>query len=356
MTVRGKKPRICLIYMGGTIGMQKDSASGALRPSEDPKAILKIVPELGETTDFEFVELMNKDSSNITPADWTAIAQNIYSRRNDGFDGFVIVHGTDTMHFSASAVALALGGNLNFPVVFTGAQTPYSIQHGDARTNLLRAFKAAASDIAEVAICFGDYVFRGCRALKKDERRFDAFASPAYPPLAFITEEIVVSGAAKKREDKTGEIDFKPNFAAGIFQTSLIPGLEPEFLYKLLKSGAGCRGIVLQSFGAGNVPNKGAYSLIDFIEKSTESGIPVLITSQFPANSALSNYETGTDAVNAGAIHTGNMTAACASAKFRWALAQVEKIDGGAKRFAELRRIMDTPYIGEMDSEVTLKR
>jgi len=346
---RGKKPNICLIYTGGTIGMHRD-VEGTLHPPKDPMSFLKIAPELSEMAEFEFVNLMNKDSTNMNPDDWKKIAEEVYNRRNDKFDGFVVAHGTDTMHFSASAVAFALGENLKFPVVFTGAQTAPDVQHGDARVNLLRAFKVAAMDIAEVVICFGDYVFRGCRAQKKDERRFDAFESPAYFPLAYITEEIIVSNLAMKKKDKIGEINFKPDFASDILQLSLIPGLEPELLFKLLDGGVNCRGVVLQSFGAGNVPNEKPYSLTDFIEKATENGTPVLITSQFPANATLHTaYEPGRAAIKAGAIPTGNMTSACATAKFRWVLAQVDKIDNREKRLAEIREMMDTPYIGEFD-------
>jgi len=342
-----KKPKICLIYTGGTIGMYRSPENGVLYPSKEPKSLLKIVPELNGTVDF--VNLMNKDSSNVNPSDWTDIATEIYNRRNAGFSGFVIAHGTDTMHFSASAVAFALGRNLNFPVVFTGAQTISDVQHGDARINLLRAFKVAGTDIAEVVICFGDYVFRGCRSQKKDERRFDAFSSPAYPPLAYIAENIIDCNLAMKRSDKNGDIDFKPKFASGIFQVSLIPGLEPEFLFKLLDD-VKCKGVILQSFGAGNVPNEEPYSLIDFIKESTKRGIPVLITSQFLANATLNtSYEPGVAAIEAGAIPTANMTFACAAVKFRWVLAQVESINDKEKKLEEVRRMINFDYVGELD-------
>ena len=294
-------PRICLIYTGGTIGMERDKA-GILRPPEDPRAFLKIAPEIEDIAGFDFVPLMSKDSTNIIPNDWTEMAKAIYERKNDGYDGFVIAHGTDTMYFSASAVAFALGQNLRIPVVFTGAQTAPDIQHGDARINLLRAFKVAIADIAEVVICFDEYVFRGCRAQKKDERRFDAFESPALFPLAYITEEILVTELAMRRNDKSNRADIKlkPYFAPNIFQVSLIPGLEPELLTGLLENDE-CNGIVLQSFGAGNVPNHGKYSWTRFIEKARKSGKPILITSQFPANATLHTaYEPGRAAVDAG--------------------------------------------------------
>ena len=329
--------------------MQRGS-DGTLRPPKNEKSFLNVAPELDKLAKFDFVPLLNKDSTNMNPGDWTAIATAIFERRNNGYDGFVVAHGTDTMHFSATAVAFALGENLDFPVVFTGAQTAPDVQHGDARVNLLRAFKVAASDIAEVVICFGEYVFRGCRAQKKDERRFDAFESPAYFPLAYITEEILISPWAYRRASKDGLAEFQSEFAPGIIQVSLIPGLEPELLCRLIDYER-CQGIILQSFGAGNVPNEDKYSLTAFIKKSTESGKPVLIASQFPANATLHTaYEPGKTAINAGAIPTGNMTSACAMVKFRWVLAQVNKMKlNKENKLKQIKELMNKKSIGEMD-------
>ena len=327
---------------------------GTLKPPEDPDSFLRVAPELKDLSEFDFVPLLGKgkDSTNMIPEDWTTIATAIYERREQGYDGFVVAHGTDTMHFSASAVAFALGSELNFPVVFTGSQTTPDVQHGDARVNLLRAFKVAAADIAEVVISFGEYVFRGCRSQKKDERRFDAFESPAFFRLAYITEEIIVSPWATQRSSRNGKIDFKPKFAPGVFQVSLIPGLEPELLDGLVQNPK-CQGIILQSFGAGNVPNQEPYSLEGFIKKACEEGKPVLIASQFPANATLHTaYEPGKAAIAAGAIPTGNMTSACAMVKFRWVLAQVNQMILYPKKQKKLERIkemMNETYIGEMD-------
>jgi L-asparaginase type I len=353
---RLKKPRICLIYTGGTIGMRR-LPNGVLRSPEDPTTFLKISPEMSEIVNFDFVPLMTKDSTNINPNDWTVIAKAIYERRHDGYDGFLVAHGTDTMHFSASAVAFSLGKNLNFPVVFTGAQTIPEIHHGDARVNLLRACKVAGTtDIAEVVISFGDYVFRGCRAQKKDERRFDAFESPACPPLAFITEEIIPHAWAKSKNLATDREDIvlESEFSPGVLQVSLIPGLEPEMLLPTIESGI-CKGIILQSFGAGNVPNREPYSFMEFIQHAKQLNIPTIITSQFPANATLhTSYEPGRDAIAAGAIPTGNMTASCAAAKFRWVLAKVDKMIASKeidqnKKIPKVNEIMQTVFINEMD-------
>ncbi len=303
-----KKPRVCLIYTGGTIGMIEEhtEVGVVLVPPEDPDQFLQVAPELKSLYDFTFEPLMSKDSTNMTPSDWSMIAKAVYSRRHDGFDGFVIAHGTDTMHFSASAVAFALGENLNFPVVFTGAQTIPGVPHGDARINLLRAFKACTTPLAEVVIAFGDYLFRGCRAQKKDERRFDAFESPAAFPLANVTEEIVLSPHTRRRENGRDDIKLRNTFASHIIQISLIPGLEPNLFDPVLRSGL-CEGVILQSFGAGNVPNENGFSFSGFIAEATQRGIPVIITSQFPANATLhTKYKPGRDAVNVGAIPTAN--------------------------------------------------
>lgn len=223
--------KICIIFTGGTIGMVRDD-KGTLRPPRSPNSFLtEVAPELGEIVGIDFFVLMNVDSTNIVPAHWTLMAKAVYARRNEGYKEFVIVHGTDTMHFSASAMAFALGPQLNFPVVFTGAQTTPDVQHGDARINLIRAAKVAQEDIAEVVISFSDYVYRACRTQKKDERRFDAFESPALYPIADITGSILIHpGARKLNHNEAGDIDLRPDFAEGILQVNLIPGLKPAML------------------------------------------------------------------------------------------------------------------------------
>lgn len=348
------KNKICLIYTGGTIGMVRDN-EGVLRPPCDPQDFLNVAPELGEIVEFDFIDLMNLDSTNLVPNDWTAMAKAVYERRNEGYSGFVIAHGTDTMHFSASALAFALGPKLNFPVVFTGAQTTPDVAHGDARINLIRAAKVAQENIAEVTISFGDYVFRACRTQKKDEKRFDAFESPALYPIADITERIIVHPIARKiGHEEAGEIEICPDFADGILQINLIPGLKPEMLKPVLEQDQ-CQGIVLQSFGAGNVPDEGEYAFGDLIRFATSRNKPVIITSQFPANSTLeTHYGPGVAAVAAGAIPTGNMTSAAATVKFRWVLARVnheltEKKLSLADKLARIKQLMEDIYILEME-------
>jgi len=356
--VRKLRNRICLIYTGGTIGMIQRKIRGEiiLQPAENPEEFLrylKAVDEVRAIADLDLVPLMNKDSTNMVPADWTKMAIAVHDRLDEGYTGFVIAHGTDTMHFSASALAFAFGRNLHVPIVFTGAQTIPDVAHGDARVNLLRAVRTACENVAEVVVSFGDYVFRGCRVQKKDERRFDAFESPAEFPLGYITEEIVLGNTVKQRPKHPKPIKFKPNFAGGIVQFSLIPGLKPGVLLRILEQRS-CLGVVLQSFGAGNVPNQANYSFKNFIERAVQLNKPVVIASQFPANSTLdSHYQPGVEAVKSGAIPTGNMTNAAATVKFRWVLYQVvEDIKSGKlhrkDKLSMIAKMMNVPYVGEV--------
>ena len=347
-----EKPKICLIYTGGTIGMT-EKKNGTLAPPEHPEDFLKVAPELEDYINFDFVPLMNKDSTNMIPDDWVKMAKAVYDRRNAGYAGFVIAHGTDTMHFSSSALSFALGENLNFPVVFTGAQTIPAVKYGDARVNILRACNLATMDLAEVVICFGDYVFRGCRAQKKDEKKFDAFESPAYFPIGYISGKIELTPLAKTKR-KVYDIVFKPDFEKGISLVNLIPGLEPELIRPSIEMEQ-CNGLILQSFGAGNVPHEDKLSFIPLIEEAVELNKPVIITSQFPGHSTLgTEYEAGIIAHKAGAIPTGNMTSTAAVVKFRWVLAEVLKeIESGGldlhKKIERVRDLINTPYVGEMD-------
>lgn len=354
-----EKPRICLIYTGGTIGMKM--VDDVLRPPDNPDDFLKVAPELDKIVDFEFVTLknedgtpLNKDSTDIIPGDWAGMARAVYDRRLKGFDGFVIAHGTDTMHFSASALAFSFGPNLNFPIVFTGAQTIPMVAHGDARVNLVRACKVAGEDLAEVVICFDDYIFRGCRCQKKDEKRLDAFESPGYFPIGYIGASIELTPLAKKKDKRPGPLDYLPYFEEGVFIVSLIPGLEPDLVYPIIELDK-CKGVILQSFGAGNVPQWRDFSFIPLIKKATELGKPVVIASQFPGHSALdTSYVGGVKAHEAGGIPSGNMTSAAAVVKLRWALARVLKSikEGWTQpedKVSEVRQIMQRPYVGEMD-------
>lgn len=337
---KGKK--ICVINTGGTIGMvERNGKVVAPKDAQEFKDYFKSLGDIAEVV--EFFNLFTRDSINVFPDQWVTIAKYIYNRRHDGFDGFVVAHGTDTMAYSASAVAFALGPQLRFPVVFTGAQTTPDVAYGDAHVNLYRACEVAQKEIPEVVISFGNFVYRAVRAQKKDDRRFDGFESPTYPPLAEITGEITVRQELLRRlPEEVEDINLKAQFETSILIVAQFPGLEPGFFEHLLRGGVGrqgCRGIIVQTLGAGNVASEPPYSFIPFVQRAYRQGIPVIVTSQYPPDPGTHTKYTPAEApITAGAIHAGNMTLAAAVAKFRWVLADVFRRKGWSRMSPEGKR------------------
>ncbi len=341
------KPKVAILGFGGTIAMVP-SSSGVLKPAKGVEEILAIVPSLKEMADVSFQELECLDSTNINPNHWKKLAHYIY-KIHDKVDGIIVTHGTDTMAYTSSAVALALGRGLKIPVVFTGSQLPLIAYGTDARFNLENSMKtvlqASKEKIAEVMIVFSDHVLRAVRAIKTSEARFSAFDSPAFPPLARIDAIGIhfIPEALKKRKDFP--LNLKTNFHRGILAIDLVPGFEPQLLREILKSGK-CSGVLLKSLGAGNVPSEGEYSLLPIIQEVVQNyKIPVLVATKFIGGKAhMDIYEPGKLAREAGTIPTGDMTDVMAQVKFMWALAQ------GYRSKKTLEKIIYTNLIGEITS------
>lgn len=352
--------KLCIINTGGTIGMF-EQPDGSVRPPKDQREFLKRYHQITELADTAFVPLFNLDSVNVFPPQWAAIAQAIYDRSNEGYAGFVVAHGTDTMAFTASAVAFALGKTLPFPVVFTGSQTTADVPHGDALSNLYRACMVALEPIPEVVISFGEYVFRAVRAQKKAEERFDAFESLNYPPLAYIGETVEVRSEFIRPLPDEAEA-FTPAIAfqeEGILLLYQYPGLDPVFFLDNLdtetEGDRHCRGVVIQTSGAGNVSSQIPFSYVPFLEKAQKLGIPVVITSQFPTRrSADPRFQTASWPLKAGAIPVGNMTAPAAVTKFHWVLGQLQtELDELPKEYInKVRDMMQKDCIGEIDAKM----
>jgi L-asparaginase len=350
--------RILVINTGGTIGMVVNSEGRVVPPGTNQEfreyfSYLKLIGD---------VEMMNlfppRDSINVFPQQWKAIAKCIFERRNDGFKGIVVAHGTDTLAYTASAVAFALGPHLTFPVVFTGSQTGPNVAFGDAHVNLYRACETAKKSIPEVVICFGNYVYRAVRAQKKDDRRFEGFESPTYPPLAEITGEITVrSELLRSCPKKPCDISLKADFETSVLIVPMFPGLEPRFFEQLLEAREGApasKGIIIQTLGAGNVSSIDPYSFIPFVRDAYLRGIPVIVTSHYPPDPGThTKYAPAAAPLEAGAIHAGNMTMPAAVTKFRWVLAQVlrepgwERLSSSAKRNKVESLMVKKPLIGE---------
>lgn len=357
---RRTKPLICVINTGGTIGMVE--IEGKMVPPESGKHFMKIYPNIREIADIELISPMIKDSANMFHKDWKKIAQAIYDRRNDGYKGFVVAHGTDTMAYSASAVAFALGPGLDLPVVFTGSQAPHNVAHGDAHANLARACMVATQQIPEVVIVYSDQVLRAVRSEKKDDYRFEGFHSPAYRPIATIAERIELDAEWRKeheaREAVKPPFKLKNEFDLNVLQIVQYPGIRPDLFEEIVFDRNGKRrvsAVVIQSLGLGNLPNLDKYSFLDFIENLTDYRIPVIVTSKYPIQPEFAKkYVPASGTLEKGAISAGNMTGSAAFTKLSWLLPQIDnRIESGDikshHKLVALEKEMKISYVGELD-------
>lgn len=350
----GERKKICVINTGGTMGMER-LPNGKMGQPPDLRKFFHNYADIFMVAEIDPVPLCCKDGANMFPEDWETLAQAIFRRRNDGYSGFVIAHGTDTLAYTASAVAFALGPALNFPVVFTGSQAPHHIFYGDAKTNLLRACEVATLPIPEVVVAFGDSVFRAVRVEKKDDYRFEGFHSPTYRPLAIIAERIEVQKDLLRERATTGWMtELKAPFSRGIVQIAQTPGLEPSLFLGLLDR-PDLKGIIVQSLGIGNLPTEGLYSFKPLIDAAVAHDIPVLIMNPYPVlPEFVANYAPASAPLQWGAISGGMMTPAAAATKFMWVLPQVEGAvqEGNVKprhKLREIERMMSTSFVGEVD-------
>ncbi len=291
--------KILLIFTGGTLSMVKKDGALSSASQDD---ILHHIPELPQIADFSILELFNVDSSNMQINHWKKIANTIREKINQ-YDGFVVVHGTDTMVFTASALSFMLV-NLPKPVILTGSQKPISDILSDARANLLFAVHMATLDIPEVCIYFDHQLYRGNRTKKISSTHFSAFSSPNFPPLVTTGVEMEIRSDLIRRPG--GLFQVLDSFDDRVISISLFPGMNVEILRHVLEFDI--RGIVIQAFGTGTVPNEGK-SIIPFIKEASASGKIVVVASQaLQGQVNLDLYETARAAKNVGAISGKDMT------------------------------------------------
>ena len=293
------KKRILILHSGGTLGMDLFGTpqDGAIFLA----SLKKHVPNMFEIADVEVEILFNKDSSNIEPSDWVALARRIDSLLPK-WDAFVVTHGTDTMAFSASCLSFMLL-NPSKPIIFTGSQRPLSDVRSDGPRNLLNAVELAASgNIKEVCIFFDSTLLRGNRAKKVSIPAFKAFDSPNCLPLA------TVGATTTFGPSRISEGPYKADFRleTHIVSLPLFPGINMELFYDFSKKGV--KGLILQAFGPGDIP-MGSRSVVHLIRSMTEKGIPTIVCSQAVFGTVdLDLYATGRAARDAGAISAGDMT------------------------------------------------
>ncbi len=319
------KPKLLIIYTGGTIGMIENPDSRALEPF-DFDHLIDNVPKLKmldfEIDNFQFPEPI--DSSMMNPSHWREIAK-VIEDRYDAYDGFVVLHGTDTMAFTASALSFMLE-NLDKPVIITGSQLPIGEVRTDGEENLITALQiAAAKDshgrpkVREVAILFQNYLLRGNRSTKYSADNFDAFRSPNYPPLATIGLGITFNcDALRHRPEPKGPLKVRYDMDTNIVVLGLFPGIS-EMVVKHILDLPNIRGIVLRTYGAGNGPSCPWF--LEAIRKTVERGVIIVNVTQCSNGTVLpSRYETGQKLASSGIVAGCDMTTEAALAKMMYLL------------------------------------
>jgi L-asparaginase len=322
-----KKPStsVLMIYTGGTLGMVFDSKKRTLVPF-DFDQILVNVPEL-QRLEFELTCLTLPkpiDSSNIKPEIWVELAR-IIKENFEIYDAFVILHGTDTMAYTASALSFLLE-NLSKPVILTGAQLPIGIARTDARENLITALEIASAKIngrpvvPEVAIYFNSYLLRGNRAKKKESSQFNAFRSENYPALAEVgvTIDFNFPFILPYRPDLPLILHEKLDEQVVILK--LFPGINQKVIHNILTTN-GLRGVVLETYGAGNAPSDEWF--LEELQQASDAGVVIFNVSQCDGGRVLQgHYQTSSKLKAIGVVSGSDITTEAAITKMMFLLGQ----------------------------------
>lgn len=338
------KSSILVIYTGGTIGMVQRPETGTLAPVKFDQ-ILNEVPELIKFN-FNIKTVTFKpalDSSNMSPATWKKIALTIKKNYSD-FDGFVILQGTDTMAYTASALSYMFE-NLDKPIVLTGSQLPIGTLRTDGKENIITSVEIAAakssgkSIVPEVCIYFDFQLFRGNRTVKRDSEQFSAFHSVNYPPLAIAGVDIKYRNEFIYRQQNNGILKVSTSFDENVVILKIFPGISQK-VFNAVANIQGLKGIVLETFGSGNVPT--SRWLINCVKRAIKKGIIILNVTQCEGGRVnMGQYETSMELLSSGVVSAMDMTTEAAITKLMFLLGQGLTVD-------EIRMYLNKSLRGEI--------
>lgn len=339
------RPRILLIYTGGTIGMTENPETGTLEPF-DFKHLMDNVPKVRrldyEIDNFQFEVPI--DSSAMNPSHWDDIAHVIEDKYDD-YDGFVVLHGTDTMAYTASALSYMLE-NLGKPVVITGSQLPIGEVRTDGEENLITSIQVAAARdedgvpmLQEVAILFENYLWRGNRASKYSADNFNAFHSSNFPRLAKIGLGITFRTDVLLRPAPGSHLTVHYGMDQNVAYLNLFPGIT-EKMVRYILAAPGLKGLVMKTFGAGNAPTDGWF--LDAVRDAVEKGLVIVNITQC-GNGKVDphRYRTGNMLYSAGVVSGHDLTSEAAITKLMFLFGQGHTPE-------EVKKLMETPLEGEM--------
>ena len=320
--MENKRPKILIIYTGGTIGMIENAEKHTLQPF-DFSHLIDNVPKV-KMLDYNIDNIQFHppiDSSNMSPKHWSDIAHAIEDNY-DNYDGFVVLHGTDTMAYTASALSFMLD-NLAKPVIITGSQLPIGEVRTDGEENLITALQVAAATgkdgeaiVQEVAILFENYLWRGNRSTKMSADNFNAFKSNNYPELAKIGLGITFHNEALYRMSSRRPLKVRYTMDPNVMVLTLHPGMTESTLQYLLDT-PGIKGIVLRTYGAGNCPSEPWF--LNLIHKATQRGLVIVNVTQC-VNGGVNDtlYETGSQLNLSGVISGHDITCEAALTKLMY--------------------------------------
>lgn len=315
---KSNKTSILLIYTGGTIGMVKDAYTGTLR-AFDFNQLLERIPELYlldcDIATHSFTKPI--DSSDMHPNHWVKMVD-VIEENYHHYDGFVILHGSDTMSYSASALSFMLQ-NLKKPVIFTGSQLPIGDLRTDAKENLITAVQIAAlkdkkgAVIQEVGLYFEYKLYRGNRTTKISAEHFNAFASPNFPNLAESGVHLKVNESLLYTSPTEKELTVYRNMNTDIAVLKIFPGLTENILEAILNA-KNLKGLVLETFGSGNAPTQDWF--VNLLAKAISQGLKVVNVTQCSGGSVnMQKYETGSSLYKIGVVSGKDITTESALAK-----------------------------------------
>ncbi len=345
-----KKDNISILSTGGTVASVIDYKTGAVHPAFTADDLLRATPELVDHANINAKAIFNILSENMTPEFWKQTAEEIYNEINNGADGIIIAHGTDTMHYTASALSFMI--DTPVPIVITGAQRSSDRPSSDAFMNLMGSITAAKSDVAEVTVCMhgnedDSYcnLIRGTRARKMHTSRRDTFQSINMEPIAKIQNNNISINDTEVQYTKRNEneLALNNNLADKVALVKMYPGISSEIIDLYVDNGYD--GIVIEGTGLGHCSD----NIFDSIARATDENIPVVMTSQcIFGRTNMNVYSSGRRLLQNNVISVSDMLTETAYTKLLWAAGQTDDLD-------EIRKIMQTNLKGEMDKTLSQK-